>query len=318
MKIAVMGAGAIGSLVGYFLQKSGQDVILVDPYAEHMRVIREEGLHIVTSEGDLGRFKIPTCCDAESAGPCDMVIVLVKAYLTRSAIRQMSALFREDTIVCTLQNGLGTEQALLEEFPAERVFYGCLKFNSRITAPGEILADIKTRPGYMMTFGATDLGSPYVPAVRELAEKIDANCFAAAFVEDIDTHIWKKAINNVACNSLCGILRLTGGQMYDHPASRAILEATIREIVAVAAAKGVDLGDPDEILAGYAEYPIKNIRNHYPSTAQDMIGKKRTEIEFLNGAVVRYGKALGVPTPVNELLANLVSAIQDNYENQAF
>ena len=318
MKIAVLGAGAIGSLVGAFIKKAGHDIVLVDPYEEHMKIIREEGLLINSAEGFIDRVIMNTCTKAEDAGVADIVIVLVKTYLTEEALKGAAPMIGEDTIICTLQNGLGTEIKLLEMFPKEKVFYGVLKFNSRMTAPGELLVDIRKRPGHRFTIGAADPDSPYSYRIKELCESLEASNCSAAYVDNIEFQIWNKAINNVACNALCGILRLTGGQMYDNPYSRNVLEKIIREIIDVARAKGIDLGDPDEILAKYPEYPINNIRVHYPSTAQDMIGKKKTEINYLNGAVSYYGRQLNVPTPVNDTIADLVRAIEENYENQAF
>ena len=318
MRVGILGAGAIGSLVGAFVKQAGFDVVLVDPYDAHMKKIREEGLVIDSADGLIDTVKMETYTKAEDACVVDILIVLVKTYMTEEALKGASAMIGDETLICTLQNGLGTELKLLEMFPKERVFYGVLKFNSRITEPGKLFVDIRKRPGHRFTIGAADTGSKYADKVKALCEGLEASGSTAAFVDNIEYYIWSKAINNVACNALCGILRLTGGQMYDNENSRRVLEKIIREIFDVAKAKGIDLGNVDEILAKYPEYPINNIRLHYPSTAQDMIGKKKTEINFLNGAISYYGKQLGVPTPVNDTISDLVRAIEENYENQAF
>ena len=318
MRVGILGAGAIGSLVGAFIKQAGFDVVLVDPFEAHMKKIREEGLVIDSADGLIDTVKMETYTKAEDAGVVDILIVLVKTYLTEEALKGAGAMIGEGNpgLHTAERTGNGTQTAGV--IPEGKSLLRSFEIQQQDHRTGQIICRYQKTPGTSFYDRCSRHRKQICGKNQKLCEGLEASGSTAAFVDNIEYYIWSKAINNVACNALCGILRLTGGQMYDNESSRRVLEKIIREIFEVAAAKGIDLGDVDEILAKYPEYPINNIRLHYPSTAQDMIGKKKTEINFLNGAISYYGKQLGVPTPVNGTISDLVRAIEENYENQAF
>ena len=136
----------------------------------------------------------------------------------------------------------------------------------------------------------------------------------AEYHDNISDFIWGKAVNNIAINSACAIARLNIGSFLSEPKGWFITEQCIREVIAVANAKGIKLNF-DTVTESIQKNTIPKFGSHYPSTAQDVMNKKTTEIETLNGAIVKYGKQLGIPTPYNECVAAFIQVIQNHYSD---
>ncbi len=315
MRIAVLGAGAIGSMLGMFLQEGGADICLVDPFEDHMKKIAEEGLHFTSVSGESKHVKMKTCITPEEAGEADLIIVLVKGLFTRTALQGASKMIGEKTCVLTCQNGLGQEAPLKEFFTEDRILMGCLGFSSVLKGPGEIYGNINRNPGKVHIYvGCMDREQGPAEPARKVVEYAEAGGLNARYSEDIRIPIWEKAANNVSCNALCGILRVTLGQMYEVEQGKSIHNEILRELVRVGNALGVPL-DAERLLKSFEEITYPGVCRHYPSTAQDIFNKKQTEIDFLNGAISRFGKELGIPTPYNDMVSGLVKVIEANYEN---
>lgn len=315
MRIAVLGAGAIGSMLGMFLQEGGADICLVDPFEDHMKKIREEGLNFTGVSGESKRVKMKTYTSPEEAGEADLIIVLVKGLFTRSALKGASKMIGDRTCVLTCQNGLGQEAPLREFFPENRILMGCLGFSSVLKGPGEIYGNINRNPGKVHIYvGCMDKEGGPVELAGEVVKYAEAGGLVAKYSGDIRIPIWEKAANNVSCNALCGILRVTLGQMYEVEQGKKIHNEILRELAKVGSAMGVPM-DAERLLESFEKVTYPGVCRHYPSTAQDIFNKKQTEIDFLNGAVSRYGKELGIPTPYNDMICGLVKVIEANYEN---
>ncbi len=312
MKIAILGAGATGCNVGGHLKLAGETVYLIDPFQAHMDAIRERGL--VWHDGADGKIFDPIFFDgagdnAKEVGPCDVVFVQTKNPFTKAAIEGHRELFDDHTTVITLQNGLGTTDTLLEYFPAERIGYGILYSGGQILEPGHIQMLHSDRNILFRR-----LQGEKTPLYDELLAAFEKSDFPSYYSDDIDQIIWTKVGVNCFCNMTCGLTRLTMQKLLRHANGNALVERIVDEVVAVAHAKGVEIRAEDILTA--RTMALNAHSESYPSGAQDVMHKKLTEVDSLNGAVARYGRELGVPTPVNETIADLIHVIQDTYADQ--
>lgn len=303
MRIAILGAGALGSLFGGLLARAGQDVRLYNPSnIEHVRAIQASGLRIETPEGELVRIPIPAAERiAEIPTPVDLVGVFVKAHKTEEALRQARPLISERTWLLSLQNGVGVEETLKQYAPRGRVLRGVTTQGAALTAPGVVKWAGR---------GPTRLGpltSPDPPMGREIKGIIsvlnDAE-IEARREPDVDRALWEKLLINAAINPLTALCDVPNGKLVEDPTLREILRDVVRETLPVAAEHGVPLSPEEAVerVEGVCRATARNIS----SMLQDARRGRPTEIDFINGAVVREGRRLGIPTPVSRLLWELV------------
>ena len=311
-KIAILGAGAMGSLVGAFLIRGGADVILVDPYEAHMDTIRTTGLTMHINEETICQ-QIPTCYHADQAGPVDVVICLVKSLFTEKALLEAKALFKPSTLIFTLQNGLGNADTISHLFSPDRILQGVMKITSQLNAPGELTSHILPEMT-AIHIGTMNGNTDAIVAAQSLAVYWCKGGLKAEYHDNINDFIWGKAVNNIAINSACAITRLNIGSFLSEPKGWFITEQCIREVIAVANAKGIKLNF-NTVTESIQKTTIPKFGSHYPSTAQDVMNKKTTEIETHNGVIVKYGKRLGIPTPYNECVAAFIQVIQNHYSD---
>lgn len=306
MKIAVVGPGALGCLIAGFLKnKTKEDVRLLGRSAEKAGQIRDGGIKI---EGISGSYtiKLDVSADAKDIGPCDLVIMCVKSYSTEEACRDIKELVGENTHVLTLQNGIGNVQILNDHFGQEKVIAGITNHGATLLGTGHTRHAGK---------GDTIIGksdgklSAELKAVSALLSKAG---FETKISKDINGVIWGKLIINVGINALTAVTRLNNGRLVEYEEPRFILRSAVQEAVKIVKRKRIKLAYDDPIQK--AESVAKATAANVSSMLQDVLNGKRTEIDFINGAVVRQGKALGIPTPVNEVLTNLVKTIEMTYD----
>jgi 2-dehydropantoate 2-reductase len=305
MNVLVMGAGAVGSAVGGFLAEGGHRVSLVgrDP---HMAAIREMGLRI---EGIWGEHLIRGLHTFTGAGDVpqerfDLVLITTKSYDTGEAARHVLPLLSEDTLVISLQNGLGNVETISQIVGDHRAVGGRLIFGIKIPEAGRV--EITVYADKVM------LGSPSHKVALARLEAI-AGAFTQAGIPteatlEIEQFIWGKVFYNCCLNPLSALLGVTYGELSEHPETRQIMTSVIEEIFAVAGAKGVALAwrsplEYQRILFGRL---IPDTYAHHASMLQDVTRGKRTEIDSLNGAIARLGEDTGIPTPVNLMLTQLI------------
>lgn len=301
MRIAVVGAGAMGCLYGGHLAETGVDVSLVDIWREHVDAINEKGLHMTGVSGDRV-VHVPATTDPESVGKVDLMLLFVKSYDTAQAMRDSGSLIGDDTYVLTLQNGLGNLEAITETVGAGRVLGGMTSHGSTLVGPGEI-----RHAGVGPTvIGTLDEGS------RSMVEKI-AETFNDAGLQtrvggDVRSDIWGKVLVNLGINALTALTGLRNGQLLEIPELRLLMRLAVEEGMMVAEADGVDLGPLDHLAHVYEVAEATGANRS--SMLQDVDRRRRTEIDALNGAVVRLGEKLGVKTPVNRALTALVKGLE--------
>ena len=304
MKIAMVGSGAAGSVFAAYLRKGGAELSLVDRYKAHMDLCRERGLIFVSPTGEellTGFRTAPSAAELETQ---DIVILMVKATQTESLIEDLKHCVGEETVIVSLQNGLGNDELLSRYFPAERILYGFGTIGTELPEPGKCVS--KPESGVIMRFGAAKESPLSERAGRYLEDCFCAGGCETVFEKDIRPFVWKKAISNSGYNTLSALLRLKVGDFLE-------MDAGVELIKSVCDFRGSRRKALREELprlkAGFATY--------YPSMAQDvLIHQRQTEVQLLNGAIVRYGAACGVPTPVNEAMTRMITCIQAGYDKQ--
>ena len=313
MKIAMIGSGAAGSVFACYLKKGGAEMTLVDRYQRHMDACRESGLRFVTPEGEELLTGFQTAASAAQLDVQDLVILMVKATQTEGLIPDLRHCVGPETVVVSLQNGLGNDELLSRYFPPENILYGFGTIGTELPEPGKCVS--KPESGVIMRFGAVKDSPLSRRAGQWLEQCFNAGGCSTVFESDIRPYVWKKAISNSGYNTLSALLRLKVGDYLALEAGEELLKSVWAEGCAVCkAVTGVDLWpemleELPRLKQGFATY--------YPSMAQDvLIHQRQTEVQLLNGAIVRYGEACGIPTPVNESLTRMITCIQASYEKQ--
>jgi 2-dehydropantoate 2-reductase len=313
MKIAVIGAGAMGSILGGRLASSGNDVWLVDIFKPHIDAINSSGLRIKKGESiDTVKIKATTSIDEVYAksGCMDLVLIFVKGIYTEDAVKSALKIINENTYLLTVQNGVGNADILAEYVPKERVLMGTTLSAGGMIEPGFVLDSSPNNFTQIMP-----MEGEFGAGVKKIVEALNEAGWETEATPDAELAIWNKLAVNCCTNACCTITRLTCGQVCEKPFGRNLLTEVIKEVCAVANAKGLSMDwkkVSDHFFEVYSNSP------HYPSMLQDAKKKNKTEVEMITGAVVREGDRLGVPAPVNRTIYNLISMITSHYDQQMY
>jgi 2-dehydropantoate 2-reductase len=312
MKVGISGAGAMGSLFGGLLALDGHEVWFVDVWREHCEAIERDGLRM-TFRGEERLARGRGSIDPADAGPVDLLMIWCKSFSTGEALEQAAPMIGERTIVCSLQNGLGNVERIEERVPADRIVYGVTGIGAATEGPGHIELTEGAWTGTSMTWigGRTPAA---LAEARRLAEILESADVRMEVREDIDTLVWNKLAMASAMAALTAITRLHIGHIIDTDESVELCKEMTREIVAVANAKGIPLDADEAIERNFATYGRS--RGHLPSMLQDVLAMRRTEIDALSGAVAREGELVGVATPVNRTIWQLIRTIEQRYDDQ--
>ena len=305
MKIVIVGPGAMGSLLAAFLIRSRADVWLFDHNKERSQEIAQSGIKI---EGVSGNWQVrpKISADINEIGPADLLIISVKSYDTKQAISAIKPLIKEDSVVLTLQNGIGNIEIITEAIGSERVIAGVTNLGATFIKPGFIRHAGK---------GETAIGridGKMTVKMRSIRQIFNKAGLEAKISRDIKGLIWSKLIVNSGINALSAIVRLNNGRLTEFEGTKKIMRETVTEAMRIAKRKRIKLlfDDPLAKVEAVAEATGPNIS----SMLQDVLRKKRTEIDFINGVIVRQGQELGIPVPVNQVLFDLVKTIEAAYK----
>ena len=306
MKIAVVGSGALGCLIAGFLKtRTKEDVWLVNHFSERAKKIGSDGIKVETAVG-VFTAKVNMTASPKDIGRADLVILCVKSYSTEDACKEIKDLIGNTTNILTLQNGIGNMQILNDCFGPEKIIGGVTNHGATLLGAGHVRHAGK---------GETIIGRPdgrVLGAVRDIAGVLTKAGLETKVSKDIDSVIWSKLVINVGINALSAITRLKNGMLIERDESRQVMRSAVQEAVKVVKRKRIKLGYDDPIQK--VESVCKATGANVSSMLQDVLNGKRTEIEFINGAIVRQAKALGIPTPVNEVLTGLVRTIESTYD----
>jgi 2-dehydropantoate 2-reductase len=303
VKIAILGAGALGCAIGAALTEGGNEVWLLNRSAAHVEAMRRDGLRVDDANGSR-RVKVQATKRAAEAGAVELVVVLVKSFHTDAAMRGALELIGPETLVLSLQNGLGHEDVLADIVGRERVLAGKTYVGGVMRSPGHIESGVAGKATHI-----GELDGRITSRVTAIAETFNAAGLATAVSDNIVGTMWDKLLVNVATGALTGATSLTYGQLYDEPLLKTTALAAVAEAMAVAQAAGVSLSttDPERpwTLAG------EGLSAAFKTSMLQSLEKGSiTEIDFINGAVVRWGQRHGVPTPVNATLVACIKGIE--------
>jgi 2-dehydropantoate 2-reductase len=301
LRFAVLGAGAIGSLIGGLLSEAGSDVTLVGR-APHMNAIKSKGLHISGDSGEKTiRVKAETTTSAIK-GTADIILCTVKAYDTRQAAIDAKRLMGKESLFLCLQNGLDVEKEAAD-------ILGDINVARGITNNGALIV----RPGYVKHtgLGETTIGcrdARWRMITKCIVESFNIAGLPATLTEDIERLVWLKVLVNSGINALGAITHLKNGELLSNPWLKDLMRSTITEGIMVAKKVGIDLRNEDIVERTYKIAEGTAVNKN--SMLQDVEKGKRTEIDFINGAVGRIGRNVGVPTPINDTLTALVKSME--------
>ncbi|MFZ5802700.1 MAG: ketopantoate reductase family protein [Candidatus Omnitrophota bacterium] len=312
MKILVFGAGAIGLAFGGFLSRE-HEVALVGRRS-YLDLIRKGGLRVT---GIWGRHTFRSFAlfeDAEAVRKAglkfDLILVTVKSYDTQAAALALKKNLSPETIVLSLQNGLGNIETLEKYLPRPRILAGRVIFGVELkpVRHGAKAAEIKVTVCAQPTAVGEVRGKKITPRVRRIVRAMARAGIPAVTTHDVRRLLWAKVVYNSALNPLASLMDCHYGALGEDPSTRLAMDRVITEVYAVATRAGLTL-KPSRVEAYRRFFYGKLLPKtyyHHPSMLQDLKRGKRTEIESLNGEVARIGKRYGVPTPVNEWLAELI------------
>jgi 2-dehydropantoate 2-reductase len=303
VKIAILGAGALGCAIGASLTEGGHETWLLDRSPDHVETMRRNGLQVDDANGSR-RVAVRATTEASDIGVAELVVVLVKSFHTDAAMRGALSLVGPDTAVLSLQNGLGHEDILADIVGRERVLAGKTYVGGVLRGPGHIESGVAGKATYI-----GELDGRITPRVQGIAEAFAAAGLMTAISDNIVGTMWDKLLVNVATGALAGITRLTYGQLYDEPLLEATALAAVSEAIAAARAAGVELSmtDPEQAWALAREGLPAAFKT---SMLQSLEKRSITEVDFINGSVVRWGGRFGVPTPVNATLVACIKGIE--------
>ena len=304
MRVCVVGCGAVGSLFAANLaQLDDVEVWAYDLAQEHVDAINANGLRLSGAGEVVGHVR--ATADPASLPQCDFGIVATKAMHTEGAIAATAHAFTNGC-VASVQNGIGNEEAIAEH--VERVIRGTTFPAGKLLEPGHVQWDVK---------GDTTLG-PFEPSPASFTEveRLAGACTRAGLpthaVADARGPQWRKLIFNASTNPVGALTGLTHGRVCENPELRRLVTGLVDEGKAVAAAQGIELDADPEALIDHAARPDVAY-DHRASMLQDVEARRRTEIDWLNGGIVRFGRGHGVPTPLNEAIVALVKGVEQSW-----
>jgi 2-dehydropantoate 2-reductase len=304
VRVTIVGCGAVGSLFAANLaQLDDVEVWAFDLDREHVAAINEYGLRLSGADEVVGQLSATT--DAAELPPSDFGIVATKCMHTAAAIEATAAAFANGS-VCSVQNGVGNEEALAQR--VERVIRGTTFPAGRVVGPGHVQWDVK---------GDTTIG-PFEPNpapmadVEQLADACTRGGMPTQAVADARGPQWRKLIFNAATNPIGALTGLTHGRVVEDAGLRRLVSQLVDEGKAVAAAQGIELdADPEELIDHAARPDVAY--DHKASMLQDVEARRPTEIDYLNGGISRFGREQGVPTPMNDAVTALIKGLEASW-----
>lgn len=301
-KVAIVGCGAMGSVYAALMASDGQhEVHAVTKWPDHAAAMSQSGLRCEGASGDRTVRLASSSTTTDGIGICDLVIIATKAFDVEDAARSCASLIGPETVVQTIQNGLGSPEVAAPILGEDKIAVGVVGgFGASMRGPGHVHHN-----GFeMIRFGALN-GLP-TQRLQASAKIWESSGFKAQVFEDLQRMVWEKLIMNVTFSGTCCTTGLTIGEVMVDPNAWRVAEGCAKEAIAVADAIGVkmEVGDPVEHIRKLGG----KITNARPSMLLDYNAGRRGEIDAINGSIPRLGKQCGVPTPVNETVVGIVKA----------
>ncbi len=301
MPVLVVGTGAMACLFAARLTGAGIDVTMLGSWPEGMQALSTHGVRLLDLDGRVHRYPVQVLDKEGPARTFSQAIVLVKSWQTARAARQLEGLLAETGIALTLQNGLWNYETLAGVLGNDRVALGVTTLAARLL-----------EPGYVRHTGDGKITLGISPRLVKLRDLLTSSGFQVETVADPRSLLWGKLVINAAINPLTAILKITNGELLTQPDIRELLHEVTTEAEFIAYHNGVRLPYPDPIEA--VEQVARNTAANHSSMLQDVLNGRPTEIDAINGAIVREADKVGIPTPVNRVLWHLVKGLDSRLE----
>ncbi|MBN2503302.1 MAG: 2-dehydropantoate 2-reductase [Anaerolineales bacterium] len=297
-ELLIVGTGALATLTAQRLAAVGVNVVMLGTWPAGIAALNEHGAALVETDGSVQSAPVQATNDPAAVGNIRYALVLVKAWQTEHTARQLAQCLPADGLALTLQNGLGNRENLVAQLGEERVALGTTTTGATLLGPGRVRSGGE---------GPIMLGAH--PRLAPLADLLRQAAFQVNVLADIGPLLWDKLMLNAAINPLAALLNVPNGELFKRPTARQLMIALAEETAAVARAQSITLSftDPAETVVAIAKQTQQNIA----SMLQDVRRGAPTEIDAINGAVVRAGRQVGVDTPVNETMWHLVKALSN-------
>jgi 2-dehydropantoate 2-reductase len=300
VKVAVVGAGAMGSVYAGILGDAGNEVWAVDVWAEHVEAMRTRGLTVEGASGNR-TVRVHATSDPGEAGVCDLVVIATKALQVESAAASAKPLVGPDTVVLPIQNGLGSADRVAAILGEGRVAIGVVGgFGASLVGPGHVHHD-----GWELVRLGERKG-PATPRIRRIAKAWEDAGFRVQVYDDVDQLVWEKLVCNVCFSGTCAILERPIRGVLDDPAAWQVASRCAQEASDVARARGIALGFDDPVA--YVRAFGEKIPDARPSMLLDVLAGRPSEVDVINGAIPPAAREVGLSAPVNETVTALVKA----------
>jgi 2-dehydropantoate 2-reductase len=296
----IVGTGALATYFAARLSATGQRVNMLGTWQAGLEALQKGGARLVGTDGLEHAYPVSVTNSPSDCRQASFALVLVKSWQSKLAASQLAQCLADDGLALTLQNGLGNRQDLIEVLGQERVALG-------ITTIGVTLLG----PGLARVGGEGTISIEAHPRLKLAEERLRAAGFNLEVVTEAEALVWGKLVINAAINPLTALLRAPNGELLERPVAHALMRALAKETAAVAAAQGIHLAfdDPEEAV----EHVVRKTAANHSSMLQDIRRGAPTEIEAICGAIVRTGKAQGIPTPFNWAMWKLIKAMANRH-----
>lgn len=305
LKIAIVGSGAMGCLYGYLLKRIDCQVTLIDTWEEHVKVIKEKGLTVMDGL-ERKTISMEAVTDASSlTEKMDLIILFVKAYDTKSAFAPCLHLIDQDTRVLTLQNGAGNIEAISCFVPKNKILSGTTAHGATMQDKGVVIHAGKGKTFIGCVEGENE------EEVKEILAIFNKAGIETELKPNIEEIMWDKLLVNVGINGLTAILEIENGKLLEMEETQKLMGSLVAEAEEVARHENIKISH--KLPLEHVKSVAKATGNNQSSMLQDLKRGRKTEIEYINGAIVRKGHSLGVPTPYNETVELLVKAKEKSW-----
>ena len=305
LKIAIVGAGALGGTFGALLTDAGFDVHLVEIDKRRVDAIKKNGIILHMPDGTIKTVKVKITDEPKTVGIVDIVQISVKGYHTHSAAKTALPMIGENTYVLSVQNGIGNLEVIANVVGKEKVIGGVTAHSAMPISFHEIK--------YAGGMGGIWIGrydGKKDKRLEEMAKIFNEAGFTTEIIEgNVEIPIWRKLLANVACNAVAAITGFTGNQLLGCEHTRELIIKLAEETAEVAKAKGLEF-DELNYAGAFVLKALSGVKDNKISMLQDIEAKRRTEIDTLNGAIVREGKKYGVATPYNETITYIIKSLE--------
>lgn len=308
MKIAIAGAGAMGSRFGKMLHDSGQDVTLIDNWEEHVQKIQKQGLLFHTDAGDVV-LKVPTYTPAQLPANqhFDLVILFTKAMQMHDMLSDIKPVIDAHTNVLVLANGIGNIETIEEFVPRAQIVAGVTVWSSELDGPAEVTL---TGTG-TVSLQAVQPDEKNEGFLKELVEVMNGAKLNVSVSPSVIGAIWKKAAFNSVLNTYTSIISCNVGEFGSFSHRDQLIKSTLTEIDLVAQAMHVPFDKADTLALIMSQFEPGQNGAHYASMYQDLAKGRLTEVDYLNGYIAKMGEKLGVPTPINSTLTAIIHSREE-------